>query len=102
VKPGRETPKQAAIRELQEETGLYIANLESMVVPIGVYEGAGRDPRDTKDAWSKSYAFGIILPEEYANKKVSGQDDAEEAKDGLTSNNYQLSHSTIRPLLVMV
>jgi 8-oxo-dGTP diphosphatase len=79
-KPGRETPKQAAIRELQEETGLYIANLENMIVPVGVYEGSGRDPRDTKDAWSKSYAFGIVLPEEYANKKVSGQDDAEDAR----------------------
>lgn len=79
-KTGRETPKQAAIRELQEETGLYIANLESMIVPVGVYEGSGRDPRDNRDAWSKSYAFGIVLPEEYANKKVSGQDDAEDAR----------------------
>jgi 8-oxo-dGTP diphosphatase len=84
-KPGRETAEQAAIRELTEETGLYIANvkdLASRMKKVGVYEGGGRDPRDNKEAWSKSTTFTIELTPEDGVKfdSVSGKDDAQDAK----------------------
>jgi 8-oxo-dGTP diphosphatase len=84
-KQGRETAKQAAIRELTEETGLYIANLSglnSRMKLVGVYEGGGRDPRDNKEAWSKSTAFTIELtPKDGVNiNSVSGRDDAQDAR----------------------
>ena len=78
-KPGRETPKQAAIRELQEETGLYVAQLSTLVKSIGVYEGSNRDPRDTKESWSRSYAFGLVLPDNFI-PKVKAADDAADAQ----------------------
>ena len=56
----RETPKQAAIRELTEETGLYIANIKNVgerLKSVGVYEGNKRDPRDNKESWSQSHVF---------------------------------------------
>lgn len=84
-KPGRETAEQAAIRELTEETGLYIANVKGLVSrmkKVGVYEGDGRDPRDNKESWSKSTVFTIELTPEDGVKfdSVGGQDDAEDAK----------------------
>ncbi len=74
----RETARQAAFRELTEETGLYIPGLNRKMVEVGQYEGNDRDPRDNEEAWSKSTAFAVLLPED-VNQKVSGRDDAEEA-----------------------
>ena len=79
-KAGRETPRQAAIRELQEETGLYIQALSNIVKDIGVYEGSNRDPRDTAESWSRSYAFGVLLPDNFSTKDISARDDAADAK----------------------
>lgn len=79
-KAGRETPRQAAIRELQEETGLYIQALSNIVKEIGVYEGSNRDPRDTAESWSRSYAFGVLLPDNFSTKDISARDDAADAK----------------------
>jgi len=84
-KPGRESARQAAIRELTEETGLYLANikdLQSRIKFIGSYEGNKRDPRDNDEAWSKSNAFTIELnPQDNINiNDVSGRDDAVDAK----------------------
>lgn len=79
-KPGRETPKQAAIRELHEETGLYIESVSRLMKEIGIYEGNNRDPRDTKSSWSRSYAFGLVLPEGFNTDKVKAKDDASDAK----------------------
>jgi len=78
-KPGREEPIKAAIRELHEETGLYIESIAKLIKHIGEYEGNNRDPRDTKIAWSKSYAFGLVLPEEF-NSAVKANDDASDAQ----------------------
>jgi len=78
-KPGRETPRQAAIRELFEETGLYIESISKLIKEIGIYEGDGRDPRDTKTSWSRSYVFGIVLPYGF-NNKVQAKDDASDAQ----------------------
>jgi 8-oxo-dGTP diphosphatase len=84
-KPGRESARQAAIRELTEETGLYLANikdLQSRIKFVGSYEGGNRDPRDNDEAWSKSNAFSIELnPQDNINiNDVSGRDDAVDAK----------------------
>ena len=84
-KPGRETAEQAAIRELTEETGLYIANVKDLALrlkKVGVYEGGNRDPRDNKESWSKSTTFTIELTPEDGVKldSVSGKDDAQDAK----------------------
>ncbi len=92
--PGRETPRKAALRELKEETNLYIPNIENLskrLVEIGVFEGNQRDPRDSEKAWSKSHAFAIkLLDSDMLDvSKIKGRDDAVEAKwfslDGLPS-----------------
>ena len=76
---GREAPFQTALRELSEEAGLDLraAGLSPRVV--GVYEGGGRDPRDTKEAWSRSTAFLIELPDDLARLPIAGGDDADDA-----------------------
>lgn len=79
-KSGRETPRQAAIRELHEETGLYIESISKLMKQIGVYEGNNRDPRDTKTSWSRSYAFGLVLPDGFNTDKVQAKDDASDAQ----------------------
>lgn len=79
-KPGRETVKQAAVREIREETGLNLSKYESLIKPIGIFEGGERDPRDNKYAWSKSQAFFIKLPKEFNGDDAKGADDASDAK----------------------
>jgi 8-oxo-dGTP diphosphatase len=82
---GRETPKKAALRELKEETNLYISNIEGIskrLISVGVFEGNGRDPRDSERAWSRSHAFAIKLKksDQIDLKRIEGRDDAAEAK----------------------
>lgn len=79
-KPGKETARQAALRELAEETGLEIKTLSRRLREVGSYEGGGRDPRDNDEAWGRSTAFKLHLPPELASKVVKGNDDAEDAK----------------------
>ena len=75
-----ETPRQAALRELPEETGLDLAELAPRLVEVGVYEGGGRDPRDTPAAWSRSHAFALHLPADVADRAVAAGDDAADAR----------------------
>lgn len=63
-----ETTQQAAVRELQEETGLMLNSLRC----TGVYDAVGRDPRERVI----SVAYATWLNEELP---VSGGDDAAEA-----------------------
>lgn len=80
-KYGAETPEKAAVRELKEETNLFLINPQ--LISIGEFEGNNRDPRDTKEGWSKSHAFIYVIPKEIyeAQKdKIRGMDDAKEAK----------------------
>lgn len=81
-KPGKETAEQAALRELAEETGLDGSSLAGTMKPVGEYEGGGRDPRDNKEAWSRSSAFSVHLTPEQAAamSNVQGMDDASAAK----------------------
>lgn len=75
---GAESPKDAALRELKEETGLDIEFLKGRMIYIGEFKGESRDPRDNEYGWTKSYAFGIILPPGI-NTEVEGSDDASNA-----------------------
>lgn len=79
--PGFETPKEAALRELAEETNLKLQNSDQLKF-VGEYVGCGRDPRDNSLSWSKTYAFLVILDEktfELQKNSILGLDDADEA-----------------------
>ena len=78
--PGRETVREACVRELLEETGIDVSDLEARLLPVGEYEGEGRDPRDTKEAWSRSVAFALALPPSNAAHPIAGGDDASDAR----------------------
>jgi ADP-ribose pyrophosphatase YjhB (NUDIX family) len=75
-----ESATQAALRELGEETGLDLSSLEAQLIPVGIYEHGGRDPRDTAESWSRSQVFMIDLPPEPASKTLCGADDASDAR----------------------
>lgn len=77
--PGAETPREAALRELHEETGMDLRVLSNRLVPIGVYEGDHRDPRDTDTSWSQSHVFGVVVPASMPTR-VQAQDDASAAR----------------------
>lgn len=75
--PGLETPKDAAIREVLEETNLNLVNPDTTF--IGIFEGNKRDPRDNEVSWSKSHAFLHIIPSsvyEEQKNNLRGMDDA--------------------------
>lgn len=98
---GLETPREAAIRELAEETNLKL-DAGSELKEIGIYEGHGRDPRDNDISWSKSYAFFYAIPEdsyEQQKTKIKGLDDADEAQwinvDRLRSMKLAFDHHQI-------
>ena len=81
----KELPKQAALRELEEETGLdlsFASDIGSRMREVGVYEGDQRDPRDNEKAWSRSHVFGLVLTDRDGIDADSarGSDDASEAK----------------------
>jgi 8-oxo-dGTP diphosphatase len=79
-KGGAESPLQAAVRELEEETGLRLTPAQQrMIKHIGVFEGGGRDPRDSAESWSRSHAFTVTLPKGF-NPRVRGADDASAAE----------------------
>lgn len=79
-KPGIETAIEACVRELLEETNLDISRQSGDLLHIGDYEGGGRDPRDSDEAWSRSQVFAIDLPDELAASTVVGSDDAMDAR----------------------
>lgn len=84
-RPGKESAPAAAVRELREETGLHIRNLpdlESRMRFVGVFEGCGRDPRDSEKAWARSHAFKVdLLPSDNLDPhRVSAGDDASSAE----------------------
>ena len=64
-----ETTEQCAIRELKEETGLQISNIQQ----IGAYSKVDRDPRGR----TVTVAYLAIVDEPIA---VTGQDDAAKAE----------------------
>ncbi|ACU39416.1 NUDIX domain-containing protein [Actinosynnema mirum] len=69
-----ETARDAAVRELAEETGLNLDLREDATLSlVGVYDQVGRDPRGRY----VSAAYGIVLPD---CPPVIGGDDAAEAR----------------------
>jgi len=78
--PGREAASEACVREVLEETGLDLRALETQMLRVGAYEGNGRDPRDTRQAWSKTIVFALHLPDALSGTIVAGGDDAREAR----------------------
>lgn len=97
---GAETPEQAALREVKEETNLTLENV--VISPVGIYEGNNRDPRDTEQAWSKSHAFFYRIPQEVfeAQKEhIRGLDDAEDvdwvSMDEIKNMQLAFDHNTI-------
>lgn len=79
---GLETPVDAAIRELAEETNLILAN-DCELILVGEYSGNNRDPRDNEISWSKTYAFTYKINDEIYAKQMDtiiGMDDADHAE----------------------
>ena len=81
----KELPKQAALRELEEETKLDLtsaSDIGSRMIEVGVYEGDQRDPRDNENAWSRSHVFALVLTDKDGIdiNSARGSDDASEAK----------------------
>lgn len=74
--PGKESPLDAAIRETREETQLNLTSIRDTISPVGIYEGQQRDPRDTPDAWARSYAFGVVVPDTFVLPSLRATDDA--------------------------
>jgi 8-oxo-dGTP diphosphatase len=96
-KQDKETPKQAIIRELIEETGLNISNIANMLKKIGTYKGHKRDPRDNDKGWSLSNAYAILLPNDFNTSNINAKDDASELKwfDIKSLPNLAFDHSII-------
>lgn len=74
--PGAETAEQTALREVREEAGLEVVGL----VPLGTFEGGGRDVRDTPTAWSCTTLFGVRVDAATGARPIAGGDDASEAR----------------------
>lgn len=97
---GAETPEEAAIREVKEETNLTLKDVT--ILPVGIYEGNQRDPRDSEESWSKSHAFFYKIPQEvFESQKehIRGLDDAEDVDwfsiDEIKSMNLAFDHNII-------
>lgn len=87
-----ETPAQAALRELAEETNLTL-DINTNIQFINTYEGNQRDPRDNEESWSKSHAFFYKIPQdifELQKDKLIGMSDIEEIEEITTTKWFSL------------
>lgn len=98
----RETAKEAAIRELLEETLLdlteAVRNGVVILEAVGVYEGNNRDPRDNDISWTSSSAFLAILPKEIELTGIRKTEETEGAQWVKLSNlpkNIAFDHKKI-------
>jgi ADP-ribose pyrophosphatase YjhB (NUDIX family) len=73
-----ETPRDAAIRELKEETNLDLKSLKKMLKKIGTFQGNGRDPRDTYESYTQSHSYIIEIDDTIDISNLRGMDDAED------------------------
>lgn len=63
-----ETAREAAVRELAEETGVFVPDDSAEIVMLGVFDAPGRDPRGRY----VSVAYLIRVPE--STRAVAGDD----------------------------
>lgn len=83
---GKETAKEAALREIKEETCLEADFLAGKLRLVGTFEGNARDPRDTEEAWTYTTVFSVHLDKAESQKseqvcsEVKGTDDASKAE----------------------
>ncbi len=77
---GAESSRQAAIRELEEETSINLTGREPDLIYVGDYEGNGRDPRDSEVSWSLSSAYTMAIEGELAAATLVGGNDACQAQ----------------------
>jgi ADP-ribose pyrophosphatase YjhB (NUDIX family) len=73
-----EAPRDAAVRELLEETGVRVS--ADALVPVCVVAGGGRDPRDTEERWVRSHVYAARIagaaPQDTTGSLVLGGSDA--------------------------
>lgn len=72
--PGKESAREAAVRELQEETGIDPRIVEGLLQEVAIFDRFGRDPRDNDQAWAVSQVFALFLPDEIELKTKAGSD----------------------------
>lgn len=75
-RPGRESAREAALRELQEEAGIDPEIAENYLEPLDIFDRFGRDPRDNDEAWSVSQVFLVTLPDDIEIEAQAGSDAA--------------------------
>jgi len=76
----KETSLQAAKREVKEETGLEVDEIDGLKFYfVGTFEGGDRDPRDNEDSWTKSTVYKVDIPTEFGDN-IKGMDDASKAR----------------------
>lgn len=96
----KETFIDAAIREVKEETGLYIKQFKNSMRFVKKYSGSGRDPRDNDKAWSATNLYALDLTGvNLSELKVKAGDDASDARwfnvfddDGINKLNIAFDH----------
>jgi ADP-ribose pyrophosphatase YjhB (NUDIX family) len=78
--PGLETELQAGKREILEETGLDLSEIEdSKFKLLGVFDDKNRDPRNSDTSWVEAHSFTVEIPGDMGNN-VIGMDDAQSAR----------------------
>ena len=77
--PGLESAQQAALRELAEETGLSLYEMEDRMEYVGFFQERSRDARNSQMAWSVSNVFLLRVPEQWMDRIQAG-DDARDAR----------------------
>lgn len=75
-----ESPAEAAVRILLEETGLDLSAQLSRFTLLAEVEQPGRDERDTPVAWSRTWLFQVQLDEHHARRPVFGRRQTEDAR----------------------
>jgi 8-oxo-dGTP diphosphatase len=77
--PGKETAREATLRELEEETGISREVADAYLQPLAIFDRFGRDPRDNEEAFAISQVFTLFLPDDL-KVKINAASDAADAR----------------------